>query len=50
MDVQNTFVNRAFVWHDDNANGVNDAGEMKDLNGLFSDATWTTLVEARLYK
>jgi len=37
----------AYVWHDDNANGVNDAGEMKDLNGQFSDATWTTLVEAR---
>jgi len=36
----------AFVWHDDNANGVNDPGEMKDLNGEFSDATWTTLVEA----
>jgi len=37
----------AYVWHDDNANGANDAGEMKDLNGQFTDATWTTLVEAR---
>lgn len=36
----------AYVWHDDNANGANDPGEMKDLNGQFSDATWTTLVEA----
>jgi probable HAF family extracellular repeat protein len=37
----------AYVWHDDNANGVSDPGEMKDLNGQISDAAWTTLVEAR---
>ena len=37
----------AYVWHDDNGNGVNDPGEMKDLNGQFSDSSWTTLVEAR---
>jgi probable HAF family extracellular repeat protein len=37
----------AYVWHDDNSNGVNDPGEMKDLNAQFSDASWTTLVEAR---
>jgi probable HAF family extracellular repeat protein len=37
----------AYVWHDDNANGLNDPGEMKDLNGQFSDATWTAVVEAR---
>jgi len=37
----------AYVWHDDNANGLNDPGEMKDLNSQFSDASWTTLVEAR---
>ena len=36
-----------YVWHDDNSNGVNDPGEMKDLNTQFSDATWTTLVERR---
>ena len=36
-----------YVWHDDNGNGVSDPGEMKDLNTQFSDATWTTLVEAR---
>ncbi len=37
----------AYVWHDDNANGVNDPGEMKDLNGQISDPAWTNLVEAR---
>jgi len=37
----------AYVWHDDDGNGVDTPGEMKDLNGQFSDATWTTLVEAR---
>jgi hypothetical protein len=36
-----------YIWHDDNSNGVNDPGEMKDLNSQFSDANWTTLVEAR---
>jgi probable HAF family extracellular repeat protein len=39
----------AYVWHDDDGNGVSDPGEMKDLNGQFSDPNgdWTTLVEAR---
>jgi probable HAF family extracellular repeat protein len=36
----------AFVWHDDNNNGVPDAGEMKDLNTLTAGSGWT-LQEAR---
>jgi probable HAF family extracellular repeat protein len=36
----------AFIWQDD-GDGTPEPGEMKDLNTLFSDASWTTLQEAR---
>ena len=41
-----------YVWHDDNSNGVNDPGEMKDLSSptlvpTLSTDGWTSLVEAR---
>jgi probable HAF family extracellular repeat protein len=38
---------RAFVWQDENNNGASDPGEMKDLNTLISDASWTVLQQAR---
>ena len=40
----------AFIWHDDDADGVNDPGELKDLNTLvptLSTDGWSTLQEAR---
>ena len=37
----------AFIWHDDNGNGLGDAGEMKDLNALLPPSTGWTLQEAR---
>ena len=37
----------AFLWHDDNGNGANDSGEMKDLNSLIPPGSGWTLQEAR---
>src|SRR5205085_3317134 len=38
---------RAFIWHDDDGDGVADPGEMKDLNTLTPPSSNWTLQEAR---
>src|SRR5205823_2426283 len=38
---------RAFIWHDDDGDGVADPGEMKDLNTLTPPGSNWTLQEAR---
>jgi probable HAF family extracellular repeat protein len=40
-------VSHAFLWHDDNGNGANDPGEMKDLSSLIPPGSSWTLQEAR---